>query len=156
MDLPTSTPLRIPNQLFKAEKFEVWSKGQKIDEGSESLELWVEQISTESLDKSLQITIRKSDRTVGNIHKHIYQRFYLDVAYALQDRIVVCIIPENSNITKNDTYSGFVSFAPFKTRAYYEFEKLEPFCCSLFYDENDKLCKVTYSNAMNRTNIICT
>ena len=156
MNLPKLTPLRIPNQRFYSDKFEVWSGGQKIDEGSESLELWVEQISTESLDKSLQITVRKLDRTEGNIHKHIQERFYLDVAYATNDRIMVCTIPNESNIEQNDSYDGFINFAPFKTRNYYEFEKNEPYCCSLFFDDNDKLIKVSYSNGMNKTLIECT
>lgn len=156
MNRPLMTPLRVPNQLFYAKKFEVWSNGQIIDAGFENLELWVEQISTESLDKSLQITVRKRDKTKGNIHKYIKERFYLDVAYALNDRVLVCIIPETSNIINYNSFDTFVNLAPFKTREYYEFEPDVPYCCSLFFDDNNELIKVSYSNGINRTLIECT
>lgn len=156
MNIPLMTPLRIPNQLFFAKKFEVWSNGQKIDEGNESLELWVEQKSTETLEDSLQITVRKRDRTKGDIHKYINERFYLDVAYALNDRVLVCIIPETSNISNYNTFDTFISFAPFITRKHCDFKTKEPFCCSLFYDDNNELIKVSYSNGINKTLIECT
>lgn len=156
MNLPQLEPLRIPNQFLLAKKFEVWSKGQKIDEEFENLELWVEQISTEHIDKSLQITVRKSDRTKGKIHKYIQERFYLDVAFATKDRIMVCMIPETSNIHNNNSFDTFLNFAPFKTRRHYEFKSDEPYCCSLFFDDNNELIKVTYSNGISQTLIECT
>jgi hypothetical protein len=156
MNLPMEKPLRVPNQLLYAKKFEVWTNGQKIDEVYEDLQLWVEQIHTESLDHGLQITVRKRDKTIGAIHKYIKERFYLDVAYALEDRILVCTIPENCNIKNYNTFDSFVNFAPFKTREFYEFENNEPYCCSLFFDDNNELIKVSYSNGINRNLIECT
>jgi len=156
MNLSLMTPLRVPNQLLYAKKFEVWSNGQKIDEVFEDLQLWVEQIQTESLDHGLQITVRKRDRTQGEIHKYIKERFYLDVAYATNDRILVCTIPENSNIRNYNSFDAFVNFAPFKTREYYEFDSNEPYCCSLFFGDNNKLIKVSYSNGISRNLIECT
>jgi hypothetical protein len=156
LNLPLMTPLRIQNQLFYAKKFEVWSNSKKIYEFFEDLQLWIEQIQIESLDHGLQITVRKKDKTKGQIHKYIKERFYLDVAYALKDRILVCTIPETSNIKDNNSFVAFVNFAPFKTRKYYEFESNEPYCCSLFFDGNSELIKVSYSNGVSKNLIECT
>lgn len=156
MNLPLMKPLSVPNQLFLAEKFEIWSNGKMINEEFEDLQLWVEQIKTGTLDKPFQITVRKRDKTRGKIHDYIKERFYLDVAYALNDRVLVCIIPETSNINGYTSFDAFVNFAPFKTREHYDFDVLEPYCCSLFYDDNNKIIKVSYSNGVGKILIECT
>ena len=155
MEIKQFTPLRIPNQRLLANNFEVWSNGEIIDKGDEELELWVEQMNTENLDKAIQITVRKRDKTVGKIHKYIKERFYLDVAFATNDRILVCIIPNDSNVKDYNSFESFVAFAPLKTRKYYNFISKEPYCCSLFFDDNDKLYKISYSNNIDKTQIIC-
>lgn len=155
MDVKKFTPLRIPNQRLYANNFEVWSSGEIIDKDNEELELWVEQMSTKNLDKAIQITVRRRDKTVGKIHKYIKERFYLDVAFATDDRILVCIIPDKSNVKDSNSFDAFVAFTPFKTRKYYNFSTREPYCCSLFFDDNDKLYKITYSNNIDSTQIIC-
>jgi hypothetical protein len=156
MNLNLLTPLRVPNQLFYSKKFEIWSNGKQIEEVCEDLELWVEQIRPESKNQGLQITIRKRDRTKGEIHKYIKERFYLDVAYAINDRILVCTIPEKSNIKNYNSFETFINFAPFYTCEYYEFDNNEPYCCSLFFNDNNELIKVSYSNGINKNLIECT
>lgn len=151
MNVPKNVPLRLTNQLLRATKFEIWSGGQKIESGNTKADLWVEQENLEEQEDSIKMTVRVFDDNKSLIHQYIKERFYFDVAYATNDRILVGIIPQESNIRNSNSYDGFVNFAPFLTRDNFTFDQDMPFCCSLFFDDNDKLIKVTYSNGMNKT-----
>jgi hypothetical protein len=151
LNINKEVPLRLPNQLLNATRFEIWSKGQKIDSGTINADLWVEHLYPNERTEGLQITVRIKDQNKDRIYKYIQERFFLDVAYAIDDRILVAIIPEESNIVDNNSFNAFVEFAPFYTRKSCVFNDKTPYCCSLFLDENLELMKVTYSNAMNNT-----
>lgn len=151
MNLPKNEPLSVPNQLLESNKYEIWSNGQMINGGETNAQLWVEQENPEFPNNGIKMTIRIFDDSKAVIHKYIKERFYFDVAFAIKDRIIVAILPQESNIKNNNSYSTFMNFAPFSTRDYYFFENEIPYACSLFYDENDKLIKVTYTNGMNNT-----
>lgn len=151
MNLTLNTPLRIPNQLLKSTEFSIWSGGKLIESGKTEADLWVEQESTESINDGIKMTIRVFDSSKSIIYGYIKERFYFDVAYATNDRILVGIIPIESNIHDSNSFNGFINFAPFKTRPNYNFDIDMPFCCSLFFDNEDELIKVTYSNGMNKT-----
>lgn len=153
MNIQKGTPLRLPNQLLQAKKFEIWTSGKIIESGNGIFQLWVEQENPSTIDKGIKMTVRAYDHE-DTIRKYIKERFYFDVAYATSDRIIVGIIPQQSNIKNDSSYSGFVNFAPFLTRDFYNFEQTEPFCCSLFFDNNEQLTKISYSNGMNNTLII--
>lgn len=150
-NLEKGTPLQVPNQLLKASRFEIWSSGKMLDSGAVIADLWVEHLYPEMSTESLQITVRVKDDNKSRIYKYIRERFFFDVAYATDDRILVGIIPRESNIKNSSSYNGYIEFAPFYTRDSYEFPNETPFCCSLFYDDKSELIKVTYSNGMNNT-----
>lgn len=151
MELPKNVPLSVPNQLLEAKKFEIWSKGQKIESGETNAQLWVEHEELEKPNDGLKMTVRIFDNSKLTIRKYIKERFYFDVAFAIKDRLIVAILPNTSNIKDNNSYNAFTNFAPFKTRENYVFENEMPYACSLFYNEKDELIKVTYSNGMNDT-----
>jgi hypothetical protein len=151
MNITQNIPLQIPNQVLKATVFSIWSGGKLIESGKTEADLWVEQESTEDLNNGIKMTVRVFDLSKSIIHRFIKERFYFDVAYATNDRILVGIIPIISNIKDSNSYSGYINFAPFNTRQDYHFDNDMPFCCSLFFNTNDDLIKVTYSNGMNKT-----
>lgn len=151
MNLPINVPLQIPNQLLRAKKFEIWSGGKKIESGITETDLWVEQEYPEQLIDGIKMTVRVFDNSRSLIYKYIKERFYFDVAYATNDRILVGIIPQTSNVLNSKSYDGFIYFAQFTTRKEYHFDNDMPFCCSLFFDETNELIKVTYSNGINKT-----
>lgn len=156
MEILKNMPLKIPNQLLMANKFEIWSKGKKVKFGDTKAQLWAEHENPQNPNDGIKMTVRIMDASSTIIYKYIKERFYFDVAFASKDRLVIAIIPEESNIVNSDTYDAFVNFAPFITRDYYNFENEMPFACSLFYDEHDNLEKVNYSNGMNSTLIVFT
>jgi hypothetical protein len=151
LNIEKERPLRLPNQLLNATRYEIWSFGKLIESGSTKSDLWVEHLYPQMETEAFQITVRVKDESAYTIYNYIHERFFLDVAYALNDRIIVAIIPNSSNIVNSSSFSGFINFAPFFTREYCEFSDLTPFCCSLFYSGIDELEKVTYSNGMNST-----
>ncbi|MFT6922194.1 MAG: hypothetical protein ACJA1C_001196 [Crocinitomicaceae bacterium] len=151
INVTKGVPIRVPNQLLKASRFEIWSKGQLVDSGSIAADLWVEHLYPDMSTDGLQITVRIKDNNKDRIYKYILERFYFDVAYANDDRILVGIIPQESNIINSSSYDGFIEFAPFFTRESFSFENEMPFCCSLFFNDQSGLRKVTYSNGMNNT-----
>jgi hypothetical protein len=140
-----------PNQLLKASKFEIWSKGKIIDSGIVNADLWVEHLYPEMDTEGFQITIRVKDDNKNRIYNYIEERFFLDVAINLNDRIAIAIIPQNSNIVNNSSYNFFVDAASYFTRDNFEFPQKIPYCCSLFFDEEFELVKVSYTNAINNT-----
>jgi hypothetical protein len=144
-------PLKVPNQLLHASRFEIWSGGKLIDSGEVVADLWVEHLYPQMETEGLQITVRVKDLNKDRIYKFINERFFFDVAYATEDRLIVGIIPKESNIDSSTSYSGYINFAPFFTRESYVFNEKTPFCCSLFFSEDDELSKVTYSNGLNNT-----
>lgn len=151
MDLPKNVPLSVPDQLLVASKFEIWSKGQKIESGATITQLLVEHEDVEKQNDGIKISIDVSDNSKLTIHKYIKEKFYFDVAFAIKDRLIIALLPYNSNVKNNNSYNAFINFAPFKTRENYIFENEMPYACSLFYNENDKLIRVTCSNGLNDT-----
>lgn len=151
MDLPKNVPLSVPDQLLTASKFEIWSKGQKIESGETKAQLLIEHLDVESQNNGIKMSVEISDKSELTIHKYIKRIFYFDVAFAIKDRLIIAILPYNSNIVNNNSYDMFMNFAPFKTRENYVYENEMPYACSLFYNENDELTKITYSNAVNDT-----
>jgi len=144
-------PLKIPNQLLRASRFEIWSSGKLIESGQVVADLWVEHLYPQMETEGLQITVRVKDENKEKIYAYINERFFFDVAYANEDRILVGIIAKESNIKNSRSYSGFINFAPFFTRETCFFNEKTPFCCSLFFSDDNELIKVTYSNGINNT-----
>jgi hypothetical protein len=151
LNIEKERPLRLPNQLLNATRYEIWSRGTLIESGNTIADLWVEHLYPQMKTEEFQITVRVKDESANQIYNYIHERFFLDVAYALDDRILVAIIPKSSNIENSSSFNGLINFAPFYTREYCEFSALTPFCCSLYYSVSNELEKVTYSNGMNNT-----
>lgn len=152
-NIPKGLALNIPTILFKPKKMEIWSNGELIDSDEvEGLaELWAEVIENNTGLERFQITVRMRGANKQKVYKYIEQRFYLDTAYAIEDRIIVAIIPKISNISANSSFTTFINSAPYFTREQFNFEAKIPFCCSLFLDDNNEPFKVSYSNAVNQT-----
>ena len=152
-NIPKGVAINIPTILFRPEKVEIWSKGKLIDAGEVSglAELWVEVLESKIGLERFQLTIRVRGEVKQSVYTYIDQRFYLDTAYAIDDRIIVAIISETSNIEDNPAYTTFINSAPYYTREHFDFDERLPFCCSLFLDDNNEPVKVSYSNAINRT-----
>ena len=150
-NVPQGVPLTMPNQLLHATRFEIWSGGKMIESGAINADLWVEHLWPEMATEGFQITVRVKDENQEKIYGYIHERFFLDIAFANHDRIIIGIIPNESNIENSSSFEGFLNFAPFFTREKYVFDEMHPFCCSLFFSQENDLIKVSYSNGMNNT-----
>jgi hypothetical protein len=152
-NIPNGVAINIPTILFRPNKMEIWSKGELIESGEVTgfAELWAEVIENNTGLERFQITVRIRGAIKEKIYNYIDQRFYLDTAYAIDDRIIVAIIPKTSNIKENTSYLAFINTAPYYTREQFNFDVNIPFCCSLFLDDNNEPFKVSYSNALNQT-----
>jgi hypothetical protein len=142
----------LPNQLLNSTRYEVWKGNEKIFEDTDQISLWVENINSSSKPGGFQMTVRSMEENT-KIYNHIQERFYFDLAFKANDRIVVCIIPQSSNIDTFDIYDKFKKDVSLTSRESYVFTNEIPFSCSLFYNNEQKLYKVRYTNGVSKTDI---
>ena len=130
---------------FISKRYEMWSGGKMISSDFTSTIITITNLKEESfIENKIEVILKTSiDNSI------IMNNFYFDVAYTNSDRILFGIIPQTSNCDDNNSYSGFVNYAPLKTRLHKAFKTNEPHACSLFLIQGNP-DKITFSIALSK------
>lgn len=130
---------------FISKRYEIWSGGKMISNDFTPTILSITKLKEESfIENKIEVILKTNiDNSI------IMKNFYFDVAYTNSDRILLGIIPQTSNCDDNNSYSGFVNYAPLKTRLHKTFKTNEPHACSLFLIQGNP-DKITFSIALSK------
>lgn len=137
--------VRLPQFNFTSNRYEIWSGGKMVSSAKTTTVLSFIGMKDDT-PKMNNIEVFVLSTLSDDI---IDSKLNFDVAYTNNDRILLAVIPQNSNCKGDNGFDSFVKFAPFYTRDTKNFKANEPHACSLFF-VNGNPNKITFSIAASK------